>query len=325
MIACVGRIVARLALAALALMGVAVVTFVLFRLLPEDAAAAAAGPDAPAATLADLRRSFGLDKPTFFDAAAARDGRWRDALDSQFVDHLRRVAAFDYGRSWATRRPVAVAIGEGLRITLALSVPVFVASSMLGILVGLLCAGGRGGAPVGGLFPATVVVTEVPSVVWLLFGQALLGFRLGWFPVHGFEGPGSLVLPLVLGTLVAAASHARYLAPLFASELATEHVRAARARGVGEMRLLTVHVLAGTAGPVATRLGGGLAHVVLGSAMLEIAFGIPGLGGLFADALAARDLPVVCALTVLGASGFLAGQLGSEALAALVDPRVRRR
>lgn len=307
----------RLAIALPTIAGVVLIVFVLFRLLPGDAAELALGAHADPAALADLRHTLGLDRPLLPDPAGGLAGLG----DCQLAGHLRGLAVGDLGISWQTRQPVAELILQGIVPSLSLAVPIFLGHQIAGLGLAILAALRRGSAWDTGLTVLAVVSGHVPMVALVACGQWLLAFHLGLFPIHGWSGPGDIILPVLLGIAAGIGGHVRFYRTLLVEESQREYVRCARAKGVDGADLLIAHVLPNVLVPITTRLAMEIPHLILGSLLLERFFGVPGLGGLLVDAIAARDMPVLCAMTTLGAVLFIAGNLAGD----LACHRLQRR
>ncbi|MCA9539068.1 MAG: ABC transporter permease [Myxococcales bacterium] len=302
--------------------GVLLLTFVLFRLLPTDIAEKLAGEGASAQTIADLRWAFGLDKPLFFDLdGASREGIAK-LFDSQFFDHFQRMLTFDFGRSWSTRRDVWGSLLDGIGPSLALTVPIFFLTLTTAIGLSLFTASRRGSRIDSSLVIACVIGMNVPLLSFIIIGQYVFAWRLGWFPVHGFHGPGSVILPVLIGVTAGLGGEVRFYRTVMLEEMHQDYVRTARAKGLSGARVLLAHVLPNALLPVATRVVLALPFLVFGSLLLERFFGIPGAGHLMVEAVTARDYAVVNAMTWLIALLFVFGNLLTDLCYAWLDPRV---
>lgn len=319
-----GRYVARRLLYAIPTVGgVLVLTFVLFRLLPTDIAQRIAGEGASAQTVAELRWAYGLDRPLFFDVEGARVHGIGRLFDSQFFHHAADMLTFDFGRSWTTRRPVWDLLLRGIGPSLALTAPIFLGTLTLALALGLWSARLRGTWLDTAMVVGCVIGMNVPFLSFILVGQYVFAYRLGWFPVHGFGGVAHLVLPVSIGIVAGLGGQVRFYRTVMLDELGQDYVRTARAKGMSEARVLGAHVLPNALIPVVTRVVLALPFLVFGSLLLEEFFGIPGAGHLMFDAVSTRDYAVVGALTWLVALLFVVGNLLTDICYALIDPRVR--
>jgi peptide/nickel transport system permease protein len=304
------------------LFGVLVLTFVLFRLLPTDIARKIAGEGASTETIEELRWAFGLHRPLFFDLDGARAHGIGHVFDSQFFHHLHDMVTFDFGRSGITRLRVADMLWQGIGPSLALTAPIFFITLVLSLALGLVTASVRGGRFDTLLVLLSVMGMNVPFLSFILVGQYVFAYQLGLFPIHGFEGPADLVLPILIGVAAGLGGNVRFYRTVMLEEMGQDYVRTARAKGLSNARVLCGHVLPNALIPVATRVVLALPFLIFGSLLLERTFGIPGAGHLLVEAVATRDYAVVNALTWLSALLFIVGNLLTDLCYALIDPRV---
>jgi peptide/nickel transport system permease protein len=305
-------LVRRLLRAVPTVFGVALLTFLLFDAFGPDPARAALGQHATPEALAHLRHQWGLDV----------------SLPRQFLEFLRRIATFDFGRSWVTGEDLGTQLRGGALVSLAVTLPPFVAGFVVNVGVALFVARHRDGVADRLARLLFVGAMSVSALVYVLALQYLLAYRLGWFPIGGWEaGPAALkylALPWLIQLLLLMGPDIRLYRTLFLAELQSDWVRTARAKGAGEARVLWRHVLPNAWVPLITHNVTTLPFLVLGSFLMERFFSIPGIGSLSVDALARGDLPVLQAVTVLGALALLAFNVLNDVLVAAADPRVRR-
>ncbi|MCC7519078.1 MAG: ABC transporter permease [Verrucomicrobiae bacterium] len=309
------------------LIGVMLLTFVLFFVFqtPRAMALRILGPKAPAEAIENWLHNRGYDKPRFLNL---RPGArlW----DSQFVNHLSALARFDLGHSDATGEPVLEMFKRGMVPSLLITVPVFVAGLCLAVGAALLLVMARESAlDLAGAL-ACVMMMSVPYMVWVIFGQWLMGVRLTWFPAFGFDLSGwstarFLVLPVALAVFAGLGADTRLYRAIFLEEIRQDYVRTARAKGASGRRILFVHVLKNGMISLVTLVVASLPFLIMGSLVLESFFGIPGLGNLMMNAIRTSDFAVVRASVWLGSLLYLAGLLLTDLAYALVDPRVRFR
>lgn len=304
------------------LFGVLLLTFVLFRLLPTDIAETVAGEGASAQTIDDLRWAYGLHRPLFFDVDGARAAGWTALFDSQFFHYLRDMLTFDFGRSWHTRRDIWGALLAGAGPSLALALPIFLITLTTSIGLSLFAAWVRGSWLDRGLVLLSVLGMNVPLLTFIMVGQYVFAYRLGWFAIRGFSGPLDLVLPVLIGVAAGLGGNVRFYRTVMLDEMHQEYVSTARAKGASTGRVLLCHVLPNALIPVITRVVLALPFLLFGSLLLERFFGIPGAGYLMVEAVAQRDFAVVSAMTWLVSLLFVLGNLATDLCYALIDPRV---
>jgi peptide/nickel transport system permease protein len=321
----------RLLVAVLTVVLVLTATFAAVHLTPGDPVRLFLGPSADEAAVAATRRAAGLDRP----------------LPAQYVDWLARFVAGDWGTSIAQQRPVSRILGDAVGPTAALVGTSLLLTYLAGILVGAFQASRRRSALDAALTAATTLLYALPSYVVALglvlvfaYAAALWGWP-AWlrFPAFGAASVGAdflppaarltdavrhLVLPVTTLALVGAAGTARFVRGAVLEALRQPFVRAARAKGLGEARVLLRHALRNALVPVLTLLGLQLPALFSGVVFVETIFGWPGMGRVTVQAVLARDYPVVMASTAVFAVLAIAGNLLADLLTALADPRAER-
>jgi peptide/nickel transport system permease protein len=321
----------RLGVAAVTVLLVVTATFAALHLMPGDPVRLYLGPTADPSVVAATRRALGLDRP----------------LAVQYAAWLVRFVRGEWGVSIAQQRPVAQVLGDALGPTLVLVGGSLVLTYLGGILIGAYQASRRRRRVDTLLTTVTTAVYALPSYVVALALVALFAYGAAlwrWpaalrFPAFGAASLGAdllppaarlgdrlrhLALPLATLALVGAAGTARYVRAAVLEALRQPFVRAARAKGVSEARVLLAHALRNALVPVLTLLGLQLPALFSGVVFVETIFAWPGMGRVTVQAVLARDYPVVMAATALFAVLVVAGNLLADLLAALADPRAAR-
>ncbi len=291
--------------------GVALLTFLLFNAFGPDPVRAALGQHATPEAITNLRQRWGLDRPLFF----------------QFVDFLRQIVTFDYGRSYVTNEDLGTLLKGGALVSLSVTAPPFLVGGAVNVALALFIARYRDGLVDQASRAMFIAGMSISALVYVLVLQYLLAFKLGWFPISGYEhGPGAvayLTLPWLILLLINMGPDIRLYRTLFLEEAGADYVRTARSKGATEARVLARHVLPNAWVPIITANVTNIPFLILGSFLMERFFSIPGIGSLTIDALSRGDLPVLKALTVLGAMALVVFNLLSDLLYAWADPRVR--
>ncbi len=302
-----------------------VLAFFLMRAAPGDPLARL-GEEHPlsARQMATLRARYGLDQP----------------LPTQFGSFLSGAVRGDFGTSIEYGRPVTGLILERLPASLLLGGTVLLITFVLGSWLGALQAirAGRPGEQAVGVLSLAAYAT--PSF-WLGLVLAwLVGIEWRLLPAAGMHDPllaadtpfgtraldvlRHLVLPAVTLAAVNIGATMRHQRSAMLYALREPFVQAARARGLAEPRIRWHHAFRNALFPVVTLFGLWLPLVVAGSVFVEKVFAWPGLGALAADAVSARDYPLLMGITVLVSLMVVGGALVADAAYALLDPRVRR-
>jgi peptide/nickel transport system permease protein len=244
-------------------------------------------------------------------------------FDSQFVHYLRALARLDLGVSHVENRRVAAILREGIAPSLVLTIPIFTGGLLAALALSLVCALTRGRRLDRALVVGSVALMSVNYLVWIVLGQYVLAFRLGWFPVWGFESWRHLLLPVGIGIVSGLGADVRFYRTVMLEEMHRDYVRTARAKGAGRARLLVRHVLPNAMIPVLTRVVIALPFLYTGSLLLESFFGIPGLGYLGVNAVNSADVDVLRAVVLIGSVLYMAANVVADAAYAAADPRVR--
>lgn len=301
---------------------VATLTFVVVAAAPGSYADTVDHPGLTADQREAIRSRYGLDQP----------------IHRQYLTWLTSVATGDLGTSFVTKEPVARLLARTLPPTLLLGTAALLVDFILGIWLAVAAARRPHGWFDRFSTFVSLGVAGLPSF-WVA-GLAILVFALllGWFPASHMRSVGAdqlstaarladlfhhLVLPTACLGLVGAAGTARYLRSTLLDIRGERFILAARARGLSEHRILWVHTLRPALLPVITLLGLSLPFLVSGSVVIETVFSWPGVGLALIQAAHARDIPVIMAVTMLGAVAVLLGSLLADILYAFVDPRAR--
>jgi peptide/nickel transport system permease protein len=301
----------RLLLTIPTVLGVALLTFLLFNAFGPDPVRAALGNHATPETIANLRVQWGLDK----------------SLLAQFGDFLRQIVSFDYGKSFVTGDDLATQLKAGALVSLSVTAPPFLVGGVVNVGIALFIARFREGVVDKSARALFIAGMSISALVYVLVLQYLLAFKLDWFPISGYvAGPGAVAylgLPWLILLLISMGPDIRLYRTLFLDEANADYVRTARSKGATEGRVLLRHVLPNAWVPIITNNVTSIPFLILGSFLMERFFSIPGIGSLTIDALSRGDLPILKAVTVLGAMGLVLFNLLSDLLYAWADPRVR--
>jgi peptide/nickel transport system permease protein len=294
------------------LAGVILLVFVLFKFFGGDPAEILAGQIAKPDQIAAIRQQLGLDQPWWI----------------QLWIFVKQVLTFDWGRSWATNEAVSHMFGDRLPNTLTVMVPILVLEVLLAIPLALAVAVVRGSLTDRVVMVLTTVALSISFLVYVIVGQWLFGFKLGWFPVQGWSGSvwTNLItyapLPVLLAVTVSLAPQTRLYRTFFLDEIEQDYVRTARAKGLTEQVILLRHVLRNAMIPILTSIATGLPGIFVGSFLIEVFFSIPGLGREVLLAVNRSDYPVIQAVTVYLAAITMLINVLTDVLYKLVDPRV---
>jgi len=244
-------------------------------------------------------------------------------FDSQLLFYLKQLARGDLGFSEYFKQPVAKLLADGVVPSLSLTVPIFFIGVVVSISLSLVCAFFRDTWVDRSLVLVSVALMSINYLVYIVAGQYVLAYKMGAFPVWGYESWRYLVLPVIIGVVSGLGSNIRFYRTVMLDEMYKDYVRTAFAKGVSKPRVLFVHVLKNAMIPIITNVVIAIPFLYTGSLLLESFFGIPGLGYLGINALTSSDIDVVRALVLIGALLFVAANLVTDLCYAAADPRVK--
>ncbi|MGH8912884.1 MAG: ABC transporter permease [Acidimicrobiia bacterium] len=314
-----GYLLKRFAEAVLTLLGVAVLVFLVLRVLPGDEITARLGIEAgnlTPAQRASLETYYGLDRPPLV----------------QFFSWLGSVLSGNFGISVTSGRPVAELIGNALPVTIELAILATIMGSLVGVAVGVMSASrpdgirdmlGQGFGLVGLGIPNFVIASAIIAV---------LAARFGYFPaaasyVGFFENPliniqQQLYPALTLGVALAAGVM-RTTRSAYLEAGSQDFVRTARGKGLSARRVRWRHILHNSLIPIVTIVGIQFGYLLGGTIIVEEIFALPGMGRLVLTGIAQREYAVVQSTVLVVAAMVVVVNLAVDLIYARIDPRVR--
>ncbi|MFO7189056.1 MAG: ABC transporter permease [Pseudomonadota bacterium] len=322
----IGYIVRRVLYAVPILIGINLITFVLFFVVntPDDMARMQLG--AKHVTQEAIERwkaDRGYDKPLLYNAEAEGLAKLTDTI---FYQKSVRLFVFDFGEA-DDGRDIAHEIRTRMWPSLAIAVPVFLIGLAVNITFALLMAFFRGTYLDFSGVVLCVAMMSISSLFYIIGGQYLISKVWHLVPVSGYgEGIDAarfVVLPVVVGVISGIGSGSRWYRTIFLEEIGKDYVRTARAKGLAEAVVMYRHVLKNGMIPILTGAVVVIPLLFMGSLITESFFGIPGLGSYTIDAIQAQDFAVVRAMVFLGSVLYIVGLLLTDFSYTLVDPRVR--
>ena len=325
-----GYLIRRILLGLLTLLLITMVVFALVRFMPGsplDTDPAMMNPDKmpSAEDLERIKKAYGLDKP----------------VHEAYWDWLKDLAIGDLGISFNEKKPVADVIGSRVWATLLLTVPSLVIAYLLAIPIGLWSTirSGKLDERIAGV--SLYMLYAIPSFIAALFLQLLFAVKLSgtaWeLPLMGmhhsdYDEMGTIaqawdslqhmLLPVICFTYVSLAYYSRFIKANMEEVIRQDYIRTARAKGLGQMRIILHHAFRNTLIPFVTLLGLSLPSLLGGAIILEQVFNWPGMGQLYFRSISTRDYPVIMGLTLSLSVLTLLGQLFADILYAFVDPRI---
>ncbi|HSI56915.1 MAG TPA: ABC transporter permease [Ideonella sp.] len=294
------------------LVGVVLLVFILFKFFGGDPAEILGGLNATPEQVDAIREQLGLNEPWWV----------------QLGIFVKQIVTFDWGKSWATNEAVSNLFATRLPATLTVMLPILLLDTALAVPIALGVAYVRGSLTDRVIMVATTVALSISFLVYVIVGQYVFGFQLGWFPVQGWSDSvltnlaTYAPLPVLLAVAVGLSPQTRLYRSFFLDELGQDYVRTARAKGLGEGTVLFKHVLRNAMIPILTNVGLALPSIFVGSFLIEVFFSIPGLGREVLLAVNRSDYPVIQAVTIYLAVLTMLINLGTDLMYKVVDPRV---
>lgn len=317
-------VASRLLQAAIVVLLVTTVTFVLVHLAPGDPIAMALDrPGVTEAVRQQWRASFGLDRP----------------LGEQYARWVVNAMRGELGWSFTFRRPVAEVIADALPRTLLLVGLALTLSFALGIVVAVLQSERPGGARDRWLGRVLLLLFSVPDFWLALVALLVFAYQMPLFPpsgivdpvLHDYMSPSErivdrlrhLVLPVTTLTLLATAAISRHQRSALMEVLPSDWMRTAVAKGLSRRRAVRRHALRNALLPSITLAGLYLPALVSGALIVEKVFSWPGMGLLAANAIASRDYQLITAAVLVTSIAVALGALLADVASAIADPRIR--
>ena len=319
-------IIRRLLYAMPLLLGINVLTFVLFFVVntPADMARMHLGqkhvtPEA----MEKWKHERGYDQPLFWNDEAEGASKVTQTI---FVQKSLGLFLFRFGRSDAGR-DIGADIGQRMWPSLAIAIPSLIVGLAVHIGFALLLVFFRLTYLEFWGVALCVALMSISTLFYIIGGQFLIGKLLQLTPISGYDTGWNavrfIILPVAIGMVSGLGSGVRWYRTLFLEEVEKDYVRTARAKGLSEARVLFFHVLKNAMIPILTGVVVVLPLLFTGSLITESFFAIPGLGSYTIDAINQQDFAIVRSMVFLGSVLYILGLLLTDISYTLVDPRVK--
>ncbi|WP_296896395.1 ABC transporter permease [Thiohalocapsa sp.] len=319
-------IIRRLLYAIPILIGVNLITFVLFFVVnsPDDMARMQLGDkrvteEAVQAWKAD----HGYDRPLLFNSQAQGLAALTDTI---FFQKSVKLFAFNFGTS-DSGRDIGYDIRQRMWPSLAIALPVLLVGLAINISYALMIVFFRATYIDVGSVVLLVAMMSISGLFYIISGQFLIGKLFHLVPISGYdtglEAAKFLILPVIVGVVGGIGTGTRLYRTFFLEEINRDYVRTARAKGLRERVVLFRHVLKNALIPILTGVVAVLPLLFMGALITESFFGIPGLGSYTIDAINRQDFAIVRAMVFLGSVLYILGLILTDISYTMVDPRVR--
>ena len=295
------------------MLGVVLLIFFLFNWVGGDPAYILAGKMSNPEQIENIRQQLGVDQPYYV----------------QLWIFIKQILTFDYGLSWSTGESVSQIITTRLGPSLTLLIPLTILQTIISIVLALAVAAVRGSLTDRMVMMLCTIGMSISILVYIIVFQYVFAYQLSWFPVQGWSDSFSVnlfkyaLLPILIMLVVSIAPTLRLYRSFVLDEVNQDYVRTARAKGMGERRILGVHVLRNASIPIITDVMASLPALLIGAFLIERFFGIPGIGRAVIIAVERSDFPVIKAITVYVALATMFFNLSADLIYKWVDPRVQ--
>ena len=308
------------------LIGVNIITFVLFFVVntPDDMARMQLGEKRLTQEAIDIwKKERGYDRPVLWNSNADGSDKVTDTI---FFQNSIRLFLFDFGRS-DSGRDIGYDISQRMWPSLAITLPTLIVGLFVYITFALTLAFFRGSyIDLWGVI-ICVIIMSISSMFYIIGGQFLIGKLLNLVPISGYDtGTNAfkfLVLPVLIGVIASIGSSTRWYRTIFLEEMNKDFVRTARAKGLPENIILYRHVLRNGLIPILTGVVVILPLLFIGSLITESFFSVPGLGSYTIDAINAQDFAIVRSMVFLGSVLYIIGLILTDISYTIADPRIR--
>ncbi|MGD0677312.1 MAG: ABC transporter permease [Polyangiaceae bacterium] len=287
--------------------GAVTLIFLILNWLPGDPAALIAGENASAATIEQVRAQLGTDRP----------------LAQQYRELLIGLLHGDLGKSYVTREPVLKRLAAQFPATASLTVAASLVAITIGVGLGVLSALYRGRWLDQIVQCLALCVVSIPSF-WLgILMMLLFSVRLRWLPIIGNGGVLAAILPVGCLGLIASVPLLRMVRDGIVEGRHEPYVTTLRAKGLGEGRVLYVHVLRNALMAAITLLSVLVGELLSGAVIIETLFARQGIGRITVEAIGQKDMPVVQGAILLASVSYVVVNVLVDISYTLIDPRTR--
>ncbi|MFC2694824.1 MAG: oligopeptide ABC transporter permease [Lactobacillus sp.] len=297
-----------------------ILVFFLAKLMPGDPFTGMINPNTDPREIAKLRQEYGLNDPAWV----------------QYCRWVGNMFHGDLGQSYIQHVPVASLIWDRAVNTFWLSLLTVILTYAIAIPMGISAGRHQDEWQDSAIRVFNYITFAVPGFVFYILALWLFGFTLGWFPISGSVSASAsgfwavlgsrlyhMILPAILYAAITTTSIVQYLRTGIVDNKVEDYVRTARSKGVPENVVFHKHILRNSLLPIAAFLGNTITGLLSGSMIIETVFSYPGMGKLFLDSIGQRDYTTLTALIMLFGILTLLGNLLSDIIMSIVDPRIR--
>ena len=304
----VENILRRILQAAMVLLGVALLIFLMLRVVPGNPIATMMGEHADRATVERMTAELGLDKPVYV----------------QFARYMADAFRGDFGSSYSLGKPVKDLMGTAFGNTLLLAVLAALFAWLLGILCGVAAAVRKNGLLDHLFMGVSLLGVSMPVFMVAMLLQYVFAYHLHWLPISGADSWKGFILPAIALGWNSAGSVSRLVRSTLLEILQQDYIDTARAKGRRQMGVLFHHALRNAMLPVVTMMAMQFSGLLSGAVITETVFSINGIGRLAVQAISGRDIPLLEGTALFSTAVVILGNLLADCLYSVLDPRIRK-
>lgn len=296
---------------------ISILCFALIQLAPYNAVDALVTPRMSQTTVNLIKAKYGLDKPAYV----------------QYFYWIRGVIHGQFGYSIVTHQSISSELIARIPATIIVALPAYICSVILAIVFGLIAGAHKDkwqDKIIDGLCSIGIAIPSFWLAMILIF---IFGYKLMALPILGMHNVGSesssidflrhYIMPFTVLTLAFVPDQTRYVRSSTIGQLSQDYVMLQDAFGASRFEILFKHVLKNVVLPIITKMGMALPMLVTGAVITETVFGWPGVGPYFVTAIKGLDYPVIMAILLLSSTLVILGNLLSDILYCITDPRIK--
>lgn len=302
------NILRRLLESIIVLVGVALLIFIMLRVVPGNPIETMMGEHANQATIDRMTAELGLDQPVYV----------------QFFRYITGALRGDFGTSYSLGKPVSALMAAAFGNTLKLSIFASLFAWVVGIVCGIISAVRKNGIADHLFMGFSLLGVSMPVFMTAMILQFFFGYYLHWLPISGSADWKCFILPAIALGWNSAGAISRLTRSTLLDVLQEDYIETARAKGLTQTAVIMLHALRNTMLPVVTMMAIQFSGMLSGAVITETVFSINGIGRLAVQGISGRDIPLLQGTVLFSTAVVILGNLAADCLYSVLDPRIRK-
>ena len=302
------NILRRLLESLIVLIGVALLIFIMLRVVPGNPIETMMGEHANQATIDRMTAELGLDQPVYI----------------QFIRYITGALHGDFGTSYSLGKPVSALMAAAFGNTLKLSIFASLFAWIVGIICGIISAVRKNGIADHLFLGFSLLGVSMPVFMTAMILQFFFGYYLHWLPISGSGSWQCFILPAIALGWNSAGAISRLTRSTLLDVLQEDYIETARAKGLSQSAVVLLHALRNTMLPVVTMMAIQFSGMLSGAVITETVFSINGIGRLAVQGISGRDIPLLQGTVLFSTAVVIIGNLAADCLYSVLDPRIRK-